>query len=113
MEPAIDAFTTSWSPARSAASAMMSSAALPNVALSSPPTPSPMRSASCSVGAAHPPGEGQDGKRGGDENQQISFGRQNFQADRNRKKQQKPVHHGGSAPMFDGFRSFQSTQSTA
>src|SRR5262249_2122642 len=49
MEPAIDAFTTSCSPARSAASAMISSAALPKVALRSPPTPSPMRSASCSV----------------------------------------------------------------
>src|SRR5215813_5917962 len=49
MDPTIDAFTTSCSPARKAASAMMSSAALPKVALSSPPTPSPMRSASCSV----------------------------------------------------------------
>src|SRR5262245_20527416 len=49
MEPAIDAFTTSCNPARSAARAMISSAALPKVALRSPPTPSPMRSASCSV----------------------------------------------------------------
>ena len=49
MQPAIDASTTSWSPARNAARAIMSSAALPNVALSSPPTPSPMRSARCSV----------------------------------------------------------------
>ena len=41
IEPVIDAFTTSYRPARRAMMAMMSSAALPKVALSSPPTPSP------------------------------------------------------------------------
>jgi integrase len=58
MEPAIDAFTTSSSPARNAASAIMSSAALPKVALSSPPTPSPKRSASCSVARPIHPARG-------------------------------------------------------
>src|SRR5687767_10830570 len=36
--PAIDAFTSMYSPARSALSAMMSSVRLPSVALSNPPT---------------------------------------------------------------------------
>src|SRR5688572_32914305 len=49
MDPVIDAFTRSNRPARSATIAMISSAAFPNVAFSSPPTPSPSRSASCSV----------------------------------------------------------------
>ena len=45
----IDARTMSSRPAFSATSAMISSGALPNVALSSPPTASPVRVASCSV----------------------------------------------------------------
>jgi hypothetical protein len=49
IDPVIDALTTSWSPARSAMSAMISSAALPNVALRSPPIPDPIRPARCSV----------------------------------------------------------------
>ncbi len=44
-----DALTTSCSPAWSANSAMISSGALPNVTLSSPPTPGPERAASSSV----------------------------------------------------------------
>jgi hypothetical protein len=47
-QPASDAFTTSCKPARRAAKAI-SSAALPKVALSSPPMPSPVRAASSSV----------------------------------------------------------------
>lgn len=58
MEPAIDAFTTSCNPARNAASAMMSSAALPNVALRSPPTPSPRCSARSSVARPIHPASG-------------------------------------------------------
>src|SRR5689334_1006261 len=38
--------------------AIMSSAALPNVALRSPPTPSPARSASCSVARPSHPAKG-------------------------------------------------------
>ena len=49
IEPVMDALTTSMWPARSAMSAMISSAALPKEALSRPPMPSPMRWASCSV----------------------------------------------------------------
>jgi hypothetical protein len=49
IDPAIDAFTTSWSPAFSANRAMISSGALPNVTFSSPPIPGPERAARCSV----------------------------------------------------------------
>ena len=58
IEPVIDAFTTSWSPARSATIAMMSSAALPKVALSRPPMPSPTFSARCSVAFPISPASG-------------------------------------------------------
>ena len=58
MEPASEAFTTSCSPARSAARAMISSAALPKVAFRSPPMPSPMRAASCSVACPIQPARG-------------------------------------------------------
>lgn len=47
--PIKDARTISKWPARSATSAMIISGALPNVALSSPPTASPVCVASCSV----------------------------------------------------------------
>jgi len=49
MEPAIDAFTMSWSPACKAVSAIISSAAFPKVAFKSPPIASPSPSASSSV----------------------------------------------------------------
>ena len=49
IEPTIDALTTSWRPASSANSAMISSGALPNVTLSKPPIPGPERAASSSV----------------------------------------------------------------
>ncbi|CAB4345995.1 unannotated protein [freshwater metagenome] len=49
IEPAIEAFTTSCSPASSAISAMISSGALPKVTFSRPPIPGPERAASSSV----------------------------------------------------------------
>ena len=49
MAPAIDALTSMYSPARKAASAMTSSVRLPSVALSSPPTASPVLAATDSV----------------------------------------------------------------
>ena len=49
MAPAIDALTSMYWPARNAASAMTSSVKLPNVALSSPPTVSPVLAATDSV----------------------------------------------------------------
>ena len=49
MAPAIDALTSMYWPARSAASAMTSSVRLPSVALSSPPTVSPVLAATDSV----------------------------------------------------------------
>ncbi len=49
MLPVMDAFTRSTRPARSATSAMISSAALPKVAFSSPPMVGPVRWARCSV----------------------------------------------------------------
>ena len=47
--PAIDAFTSMYSPARSAARAMTSSVRLPSVALSRPPAASPVLAATDSV----------------------------------------------------------------
>ena len=47
--PAMDAFTSMYWPARNAASAMISSVRLPSVALSKPPTASPVLAATDSV----------------------------------------------------------------
>ena len=47
--PAMDALTSMYWPARSAVSAMTSSVRLPSVALSSPPTVSPVLAATDSV----------------------------------------------------------------
>jgi hypothetical protein len=49
MAPAIDAFTSMYSPARNAASAMTNSVRFPSVALSRPPTASPVLAATDSV----------------------------------------------------------------
>ena len=49
MEPVSDAFTSEINPRRRAKIAMISSAAFPNVAFSSPPSPGPIRAAACSV----------------------------------------------------------------
>ena len=49
MLPVIEALTSSTCPLRSATTAMISSAALPNVALRKPPHAGPERRASCSV----------------------------------------------------------------
>ena len=49
MAPAIDAFTSTYWPARNAASAMISSVRFPSVALSSPPMVSPVLAATDSV----------------------------------------------------------------
>src|SRR5581483_543927 len=58
IEPVIEAFTTFVSPLESAIPAMISSAALPNVALSNPPKPSPTRAASASVARPIQPATG-------------------------------------------------------
>src|SRR5438552_4108623 len=49
IEPVIDALTTLLRPFESAITAMISSAALPNVAFNNPPAPSPIRVANASV----------------------------------------------------------------
>jgi len=49
IEPVMEALTTPINPLDKAISAMINSAALPNVALSSPPTPWPARALRCSV----------------------------------------------------------------
>ena len=67
MLPVSDALTTLSSPRKSANRAMISSAALPNVALSSPPSPGPSRSARFSVDLAHQTGQRDDGQAGGQE----------------------------------------------
>ena len=70
MLPVIDALTRSTRPARSATIAMISSAALPKVALSSPPTVGPVRSAICSVARPHQSGERKHAEAGSAEDQQ-------------------------------------------
>src|SRR5262249_59326562 len=51
IDPTSDALTTSCRPSASAKAAMISSGALPNVTLTKPPTPGPVRAARCSVAA--------------------------------------------------------------
>ncbi len=58
IEPVSEALTISVSPARRAMKAMISSAALPNVALSSPPTPGPVWCVRCSVASPISPARG-------------------------------------------------------
>src|SRR6185295_2390777 len=58
IEPVMEALTTPVSPFERAKSPMMSSAALPNVALRSPPTPCPRCSARCSVARPIHPARG-------------------------------------------------------
>ena len=58
IEPVSEALTTSSMPARSATRAMISSAALPSVALRKPPIPSPTRAASFSVARPSRPASG-------------------------------------------------------
>src|SRR5262249_7475780 len=58
MLPVMDAFTSATCPFLSATTAMMSSAALPNVALRNPPSAGPDRSASCSVPSPISPARG-------------------------------------------------------
>ena len=58
IEPISEAFTTSSMPARRATRAMISSAALPSVALRKPPMPSPTRAASFSVETPSRPASG-------------------------------------------------------
>jgi len=58
IDPVIEALTTSKSPFRNAMIAIISSAALPNVAFRSPPMPSPSLSARCSVARPIHPARG-------------------------------------------------------
>src|SRR5207248_2792346 len=58
IEPAIDALTTLLRPFESAITAMISSAALPNVAFNNPPAPSPIRVANASVARPIHPSSG-------------------------------------------------------
>src|SRR5437016_9925045 len=58
IEPAIDALTTLLRPFESAITAMISSAALPNVAFNNPPAPSPIRVANASVARPIHPASG-------------------------------------------------------
>src|SRR5437773_9877593 len=58
IEPVIEALTTLLSPFESATTAMINSAALPNVAFNNPPAPSPMRAAKASVARPIHPASG-------------------------------------------------------
>ena len=58
IEPAIDALTTLLRPFESAITAMISSAAFPNVAFNNQPAPSPIRAASASVARPIHPASG-------------------------------------------------------
>ena len=72
--PAIDAFTSMYSPARKAVSAMTSSVRFPNVALSRPPTASPVLAATDSVAWLSNPASGTDRENRQHEKQRVSFG---------------------------------------
>ena len=67
MLPVIEALTRSTSPARSATIAMISSAALPKVALSRPPIVGPVRWARCSVASPMSPASGSTPRQAVDE----------------------------------------------
>ena len=58
IEPVMEALTTPVNPLDKAISAMINSAALPKVALSSPPIPSPTLAARCSVAVPIRPAKG-------------------------------------------------------
>ena len=58
IDPVSDAFTTVVSPFDSAISAIISSAALPKVALRNPPMPAPVRAESCWVARPNQPARG-------------------------------------------------------
>ena len=58
IEPVIEALTTPINPLDKAISAMINSAALPKVALSSPPMPCPARAPRCSVARPIQPASG-------------------------------------------------------
>jgi len=58
IEPVIDALTTLLRPFESAITAMISSAAFPNVAFNNPPAPSPIRAANASVARPIHPASG-------------------------------------------------------
>ena len=58
IDPVSDAFTTVVSPFESAISAIISSAALPKVALRNPPMPAPVCAAICSVARPNQPARG-------------------------------------------------------
>src|SRR6266513_2285692 len=84
IEPAIDALTTPLSPFASAITAMISSAAFPNVAFNNPPAPSPGRAAHPSRQRNNADGRANE-KRGG-----ILRTRQESQYNRDRHKQNEP-----------------------
>src|SRR6266850_6427900 len=58
IEPAIDALTTLLRPFESAMTAMINSAAFPNVAFNNPPAPAPIRAANASVARPIQPASG-------------------------------------------------------
>ena len=58
IEPVSDAFTTSCSPSRKAANAIINSAALPSEAFNNPPIPAPTRDVNCSVADPNRPANG-------------------------------------------------------
>ena len=72
IDPVIDALTTPTSPCDNAISAMINSAALPNVAFSRPPMPGPARAPRCSVARPIQPAQWNDGEPG-DEERTVSF----------------------------------------
>lgn len=63
-------------------------------------------------GPAHPASERQDSKGGGNENEKMSLGSEEFLPNRDWNQQQEPVHDDGWSRTCEGLRSFQSTHST-
>ena len=112
MQPAIDASTTSWSPARNAARAIIELGGIAECRIEQSANPFAHALRKMLGGPAHPSSERHNSKGGGNENEEIPFRSEQLLPNRHRNQQQEPVHHHGSAPTFEGLRSFRSICST-
>lgn len=88
--PAIDAFTSMYSPARNAVKAMTSSVRLPRVALSNPPTASPVLAAADSVARLSSAAREYDCQDGQYEEQRVRSGPELFGGEYPRYQHQQP-----------------------
>src|SRR5947199_10850113 len=96
-----EARTMSNSPAFRATTAMISSGALPKVALSSPPTASPVREAICSVAATMSEAIGIMATHAAKKNPCVGLRHRVLEGDHYGNKDEKPVNFHGLLPVDD------------